>query len=166
MIDPVGISNLHLFRTGLARLLTWLPGQADTRVMAAEYNRQAAAELCHARDFAQLHYRLNGRTGEPFWDVMRKSAISPALAYKLQMYANLGRVTMYDFEPLDSTSWINLFDEHGVQPRHLNPIADSVGADELKQHAERVRSVMMEAVRRIPPHADYLSRVKASWAAN
>lgn len=166
VIDPVGTSNLHLLKTGIGRLLTLLPGAANTRLMAAEYNRQTAAELCHARDFAQLHYRLNGRRGEAFWDEMRKAAVPASLGYKLQMYANLGRVAMYDFEPLDETSWINLFDEQGVQPRQLHPIADGIGVDELKKHAERVRAVMMDALRKMPLHADYLSRVNAAYSKN
>lgn len=163
LIDPIGVSNLHLLRSGIRRLCTLLPGGADTEVMAAEFNRQSAAEISHARDFALLHYRLNGREGEPLWDAARKMAIPASLGYRLQLYANLGRVAMYDFEPLEDISWINLFDEHGVQPRQLHPVAAGVGIEELKAHAERVRSVMMMAVQEMPLHADYLSRVRAEY---
>ena len=165
LIDPVAISNLQLLRSGINRLASLLPGGADIRIVAHEYNRQSAAEYCHARDFALLHYRLNGRNGEALWDAARKMAVPASLGYKLQLYANLGRVAMYDFEPLEEISWINLLDEHGVRPLQLHPIAEGIGPDELKKHAERIRSVMMETVRKMPPHAEYLSRVNAAFAA-
>ena len=71
---------------------------------------------------------------------------------------------MYDFEPLEEINWINLFDEHGVQPLQINPLAEGFGVDELKKHADRVRSVMMQAVGKIPPHSEFLSRVNAAFA--
>ena len=62
-------------RSQISRLASLLPGGADESVMAAEFNRQTSAELCHARDFALMHYRLNGRDGEEFWDAARKISI-------------------------------------------------------------------------------------------
>ena len=159
VIDPVGLSNLHLLGSAVRRLVSLLPGSAARDVLAAEYNRQSAAELAHARDFALMHYRLNGRNGEPFWDQARRMAVPASAGYKLQLYANLGRVAMYDFEPLEEISWINLFDEHGVQPRQLHPIAEGVSLDELRKHADKVRTVMMGALRNMPLHADYLARL-------
>lgn len=164
LIDPVGVSNLQLLRSGISRLTSLLPGGADTVIVAAEFNRQTAAELNHARDFALMHYRLNGRDGEAFWDGARRTPVPASAGYKLQLYANLGRIAMYDFEPLEDISWINLFDEHGVQPGQLNPIAQGVDADELKKHAERVRAVMTEAVRQMPPHAEFLAHVNAAFS--
>lgn len=166
LIDPIGISNLQLLRSGISRLAALLPGGADEAVMAAEFNRQTSAELCHARDFALMHYRLNGRDGEELWDAARKISIPASAGYKLQLYSNLGRVAMYDFEPLEEINWINLFDEHGVQPLQINPLAEGFGVDELKKHADRVRSVMMQAVGKIPPHSEFLSRVNAAFASS
>lgn len=163
LIDPVGVTNLHLLQAGIDRLLRLLPGDASMDVVAAEYNRQTAAELTHARDFALLHYRLNGREGEPLWDQARKAAVPATLGYKLQLYANLGRVAMYDFEPIEEIAWINLFDEQGVQPRSLHPIAQGVGAEHLKEHAEKVRSALMNTLTGMPSHAEFLSRVKSQF---
>lgn len=164
LIDPVGVTNLHLLLSGIDRLLRLLPGEAAMDIVAAEYNRQTLAEHTHARDFALLHYRLNGRAGEPLWDRARETAVPATLGYKLQLYANLGRVAMYDFEPVEEIAWINLFDEQGVQPRRLHPIAQGVGTEHLKEHAEKVRSALVHTLTKMPSHEEFLSRVKSEFA--
>ena len=161
-IDPVGMSNLQLLRTAISRLLTLLPAGPDSATEAAEFNRQSGLLLDHARDFAMLHYKLNGRRGEAFWDACREMSIPESLQYRMRLYESRGRVVQYDEEPIRDASWINLFDEHDVRPRHYNPIADGTDTATLRQHADRVRAVMLEELGKMPTHADYLSRLGSS----
>jgi tryptophan halogenase len=161
-IDPVGISNLQLLRSSINRLLALLPSGPESKAEAAEFNRQSGLQLDHARDFAMLHYKLNGRRGEAFWDACRDMPIPDSLRYRIELYESRGRVVHYDEEPLADTSWINLFDEHGVRPRHANPIADGVDSSTLRKHVDRVRAVMLEELGKMPTHADYLSRLGSS----
>jgi tryptophan halogenase len=157
-IDPIGVSNLQLLRASIKRLLFLLPGSTDASAESAEFNRQSALQFNHARDFAMLHYKLNGRRGEAFWDACREMPIPDSLQYRIELYAGRGRVVQYDEEPVRDSSWINLFDEHGVRPRHYNPIADGFDNATLREHANRVRTVMLEELGKMPAHADYLSR--------
>ena len=69
---------------------------------------------------------------------------------------------LYDEEPFEEASWINLFDEQGVWPRHYNPIADGIRAGELKSFVEHVRAVMIAELGKMPTHADYLSGLTES----
>lgn len=165
LIDPVATSNLQLLRTGLDRLLRLLPGSSEFTVEAAEYNRQAALHLDNARDFAVLHYRLNGRTNEPFWDACRRRELPASLEYRMRLYESRGRVALYDEEPLEAESWIAVFDECGVRPRRYHPIADGFPRAHLEAHVERVRAIMIEALARMPSHGDYLSRLQPSKKA-
>jgi tryptophan halogenase len=160
LIDPVGISNLQLLMTGINHLLPLLPANRETAAVSTEYNRQMALQLDHARDFAILHYKLNGRRDEPFWDSCRMMPLPEELAYKLDLYQSRGRVALYDEEPLEETSWLNLFDEHGVNPREYSTIADGFGLEDLQKHLHRVRTVMMAALPKIPSHADYLAHIE------
>lgn len=159
LTDPVGVSNLQLLRFGINRLLQLLPASTTGEVEAAEYNRQSRALLNNVRDFTALHYALNGREGEPFWDTCRTIPLRDDLKYRIQLYENLGRVALYDEEPLEETSWIHLFDEQGVRPRRYSTIAAGMDSAGLKAHLERVRAVMIDCVGKMPLHADYLSRI-------
>ena len=163
-IEPLAVTHLDLLRRDVDRLLKLLPGDREARTEAAEYNRAAALLLDNARDFALLHYRLNGRRGEPFWDACRQAPLPPSLDYKLRLYESRGRVALYDEEPLEAESWIALFDECGVQPRRYNPLADGFPIADLEAHAERVRKIMLDALARMPSHGDYLARLGAASA--
>lgn len=162
LIDPVGITNLHLLRSAIGRLLRLLPGSRCPGAEAAEYNRQIALQLDHARDFAMLHYKLNGRRGESFWDACRAMPVPPSLDYKMRLFESRGRVAMYDEEPLEAASWINLFDEHGMRPRRYHPIADGFNAADLEAHVQRARDIMIDELGKMPLHSDYLSQLRAA----
>lgn len=159
LIDPVGITNLQLLRAGIDTLLHLLPAGADSRAEAGEFNRRFTALLDHARDFALAHYRLNGRHGEPFWDACRELPMPQTLDYKVRLYECRGRVPLYDEEPLEEDSWANLFDEHGLRPRAYSPIADGFRTTDLQSHVQLVRTVMLDAVKHMPTHADYLGNL-------
>jgi len=156
LIDPLAVTNLQQSRAGLNQLLQLLPGELPATCEAAEYNRRTAAQLDNARDFAILHYRLNNRPGEPFWDDCRSGALPDSLDYRVRLYRARGRVALYDEEPLDESSWISLLDEHGVAPRQYGAIADGLKTSVLEAHVRNVRRVMLDTVRNMPPHADYL----------
>jgi hypothetical protein len=66
---------------------------------------------------------------------------------------------------VDDASWINLFDEQGRRPRRYSPLADGFSAEELRAHLARVRKVMIDAVGRMPRHADYLAQVSDRYRA-
>jgi tryptophan halogenase len=156
IIDPLAASNLQLALSGIARLLRLLPGEGSATAIAAEYNRQSSAWLDQARDFAMLHYKLNGRHGEALWDACREMSIPDTLAYRLALYRSRGRIVMYDEEPYDESAWISLFDGMRVEPRHYSQAADGFETGEIDAHCRRVRQVLLDALRRMPAHAEFL----------
>lgn len=161
LIDPVGVTNLQLLRSAIERLMKLLPGGRLCKAEAAEYNRLTETQLDRARDFATLHYKLNGRAGEAFWDACRAMDVPSSLEYKMNLYRSRGRIAMYDEEPLEDVSWANLYDEHGVRPQSYSPIANGFAVAELKAYAERARAIMIDELGRMPRHGDYLARLKA-----
>lgn len=160
LVDPVGVSNLQLLGVGINRLLQLLPANRDTKAVRIEYNRQMTLQLDRTRDFAIMHYKLNGRHGEPFWDGCRAMPLPEELAYKLELYQSRGRIALYDEEPLDETAWLNLFDEHGVNPRGYSTMADGFKLEDLQKHLQRVRAVMMDTLPKMPLHADILAHLE------
>lgn len=161
-IDPVAVGDLHLLQNAIARLLELLPCDRGARVEAREYNRRTGMELDNARDYAIALYKTNGRRGDAFWDDRRAMHVPESLEYRMRLYASLGRVALYDEEPLEDASWISLFDEQGLRPRNHHPIADGFATADLEAHVARVRAIMLEELRKMPAHGDYLDRLKAA----
>ena len=158
-IDPVGSTNLTLLLRGITNLLQLLPGDPHSTVEADEFNRRMQTLCDRARDFAFLHYKLNGRKGEAFWDDCRNSEATEALDYMMDLYRSRGRIVLCDEEPFDESGWVNLFDEHGVTPEQDYRVADSVRMEVFAEHLERMRAAMIDELRRMPLHSDYLAEI-------
>jgi tryptophan 7-halogenase len=109
LIDPLASTQVSLAAKAIARLLTLFPHDRACRIEAAEYNRQTCEELDNARDFAILHYKANGRVGEPFWDSCRAMQVPDRLAHKIALYESIGRIALHDEESFETTDWISLY---------------------------------------------------------
>ncbi|MFS2110677.1 tryptophan halogenase family protein [Sphingomonas sp. Sphisp140] len=151
LVEPLHGWNLALLQNALTRLVALLPA-APGGSEPAEYNRLAASEADRVRDFAILHYKTNGRTGEPLWDQARAAPVPETLAHKLDLYASRGRLPVYDEELFDPEEWIAVLDGQGVRPRRHDALADAIPEPQLRAHAARIREVIVDAVRRMPHH--------------
>lgn len=162
IIDPLSSTQMHLVGTAIARLLKLFPHDRSAPVEAAEYNRQTIEELENARDFAILHYKCNGRTGEAFWDERRAMAIPERLAHKIALYESCGRVALHDEESFEAWDWISVFDALGIRPRSYDSMANGIPLDRIEAHLAQVRNVMLKAVGSLPTQHDYLQSRKAA----
>jgi tryptophan halogenase len=160
IIEPLAVSNLQLLRSGISRLLELLPADLHPEAERREYNRRSALELDNSLEFAAAMYKTNGRRGEAFWNERRMMPVPDKLDYRMRLYSSLGRVVQYDEEPLEDTSWISLFDEQGMRPKRYHPIARGFTTENLQAHITRARAIMIEELKKMPTHAEYLSRLK------
>lgn len=151
LVEPLHGWNLRLLQNALARLVDLLPAAPDGPE-PAEYNRLTASEADRVRDFAILHYKTNGRTGEALWDQARAAPVPEPLQRKLDLYESRGRVPLYDEELFEADDWIAVFDGQGIRPRRHDALADAIPEQQLLQHAGRIREVILDAVRSMPHH--------------
>lgn len=151
LVEPLHGWNLALLANALTRLIGLLPAAPDGPE-PAEYNRLTAAEADSVRDFAILHYKTNGRTGEALWDAARAMPVPDALRHKLDLHASRGRVPFGDEELFGAHDWIAALDGQGLRPRRYDAPADAIPEARLRDHAGRVRALILDAVRAMPHH--------------
>jgi tryptophan 7-halogenase len=151
LVEPLHGWNLALLQNALARLIGLLPA-APGGPEPAEYNRLTAEEADRLRDFAILHYKTNGRTGDPLWDAARTTPVPETLRHKLDLYESRGRVPLYDEELFEAEDWIAVLDGQGVRPRRHDALADAIPEEALAQHASHIRALILDAVRAMPHH--------------
>jgi tryptophan 7-halogenase len=158
IIDPIASTQLHLASSAILRLLRLFPHNRACRIEAAEYNRQTIEELENVRDFAILHYKANGRIGDPFWDSKRTIDVPARLAHKMDLYRSTGRLALHDEESFEASEWIALFDALGVRPNHYDAMADAIDRDDIANYLQQVRNAMLKAVATVPTHGEYLKQ--------
>ncbi|MEP9359737.1 tryptophan halogenase family protein [Sphingomonas sp. KR3-1] len=151
LVEPIHGWNLALLQDALSRLVGLLPAAPHGRE-PAEYNRLAAEAADRVRDFAILHYKANGRTGEALWDQARAAPVPEPLQHKLDLFASRGRVPLLDEELFGAADWIAVLDGQGIRPRRHDALADAIPEEALTQHFSRIRAVILDAVRAMPHH--------------
>jgi tryptophan 7-halogenase len=156
VIDPVASTSLHLLHQAVERLIIFFPHDRHAPIEAAEYNRQSIDEAEAARDYAILHYKMNGRIGDPFWDQCRAMAVPDRLAHKIALYESCGRVALHDGEVFEEADWISIYDSLGVQARCFDAQALGIPLPAVVKHFAKLREVMLAAIATLPSHADYV----------
>ncbi|MCC4603439.1 tryptophan halogenase family protein [Xanthomonas campestris] len=154
-LEPIESTNIHLIQRGIVRLLQTFP-QVIHPVDIAEYNRQAADEIAHIRDFVILHYHATDRRDTPFWRDCAAMDIPDSLRHRIALFQESGRVFHRGNELFAENSWVQVMLGQGITPRQHHPVADLMGDAELSQFLEGIRQRVDATVARLPPHADFL----------
>jgi tryptophan halogenase len=150
VLEPLDALHLHVIQLGLSRLIAFFPVEADALVEADAYNVDIAAHISNIRDFQIAHYKLNQRFGDPVWDSARDMNIPESLAYKLNLFAQRGRVALYDHESFEIENWNAIFVGHGVMPRTYDPLADALPREEQIVKFKGMLHFIAEEVRTMP----------------
>jgi tryptophan halogenase len=150
VLEPLDAVHLHVIQVGLSHLISLFPVDADDLREAGVYNANFTAHVANIRDFQLTHYKLNQRFDEPMWDRARAMNIPDSLAYKLKLFAQRGRVALYDHESFEIENWNAIFIGHGVEPRAYDPLADALPREEQIAKFKGMLHFIAEEVRTMP----------------
>jgi tryptophan 7-halogenase len=157
-VEPLESTSIHMIQKGLTHLLNFFPDRDCAAVMADEYNRLAIGEYDRIRDFIILHYKATQRRGQPLWDYCGNMDIPEALAYKLAMFRNSGRVVKYAGDLFAAPNWVAVFMGQEVWPQHYDPLVDQRDVADVRANLERIRNSIRRAAEAAPRHDEYLAQ--------
>jgi len=154
-LEPLESTNIHLIQRSVIRLLQTFP-QSIVQADIDEFNRQAAAEITHIRDFVVLHYHVTDRRDTPYWRACAELDIPASLRHRIELFRETGRVFRDGNELFAENSWIQVMLGQGITPRRYHPAADLMNDAEMTAFLERIRMPIEKTVQRLPMHAAYL----------
>jgi tryptophan halogenase len=137
------------------RLLQTFP-QTIVQADIDEFNRQAAAEITHIRDFVILHYHVTDRRDTPYWRACADMQVPDSLRHRIELFRETARVFRDGNELFAENSWIQVMLGQGILPLRHHPVADSMSDAEITALLERIRGPIENTVQRLPMHAAYL----------
>jgi len=115
-------------------------------------------EFDRVRDFLILHYHATQRDDTPFWDYVRTMKIPASLQEKLALFKERGRVIKYDNGLFLTPSWIAVYIGQGIIPRDYDWRVDQLKSDDVKQHLQQMRRLMIQTTEKMQDHETYISK--------
>jgi len=156
-MEPLESTSIHLVQSGLSRLIGLFPDRGFARPEIDEYNRQSRFEFERIRDFLILHYYANSRDGE-FWASRRHLEIPDTLRAKIGLFRSSGRIFRDNDELFKDVSWLQVFLGQGIEPESHHPFAEHLSASQLDGFLGDIRTIIGNAVDRLPSQREWLDR--------
>jgi tryptophan halogenase len=170
-LEPLESTSIYLVQRGLQYLLGSFPQSVPNTTLADNVNRRNREHWSHIRDFIVLHYKLNRREGEPFWDECRHMSIPASLTDTIELFRETGRFRHESTEFFRASSWLALFAGFGILPRYYHPSVDDVPEDDIVRELANMAAGITRAVASAPTHEQFIrancpSNLQAQVAAN
>ncbi|MEP6886098.1 MAG: tryptophan halogenase family protein [Gammaproteobacteria bacterium] len=157
-VEPLESTAIHLIQANIQRLILLFPHHGDCAHRRAQFNQAAEAEYEFVRDFIILHYHLNNRVGERFWDDCRHMSVPDSLTHKIEVFRETGGIfpTIQDLFHL--TSWLQVMWGQGVRPRAAHPFVQAVAPLDRAEYLKNIRELLAHAAGTLPRHEEFIAR--------
>jgi tryptophan halogenase len=164
-MEPLESTSIYLVQRGLQYLLGSFPQAVPNPALRENVNRRNRAHWEHIRDFIVLHYKLNRREGEPFWDECRHMSIPDSLTETITLFRETGRFGAEAIEFFRASSWLAMFAGLGVLPNYYSPAVDDIPEAELLRELENMAAGIAATTSGAPSHLDFIRANCASPAS-
>lgn len=155
-LEPLESTSLHLVQSTIQRLVQHFPDRRFSTANIDAFNRGAAAEVEHIRDFLILHYHLTERTDGALWRHTRAMAIPDSLDHRLALFRDRGQLQLGADELFTATSWIAVMLGQGVQPEACMPTMVLQDKTVLQTSFSRLAAHLAAIADTLPDHETYL----------
>lgn len=158
-IEPLESTSISLIQTGIEKVLKFFPSldfEANSVNKANDWNEKEYSRL---RDFIILHYKLNQRGDNNFWENVAQMDVPELLALKMRSFKEDGTLLNFELETFLDASWQSMYNGFNYTPLDSK---FQLNAQQCDGYANTLRS-MQGAIRRgvefAPTHADFLKTI-------
>ncbi len=164
-VEPLESTSIHLIMIAVTRLMQLFPFDGEMDALAARFNDLSKRELEGIRDFIVLHYHLNQRTGEPFWDRCRNMDIPDSLAARIALFKESATAFQASDELFRVDSWVQVMLGQGLEPEGHHALGQMIGADKLCGSLESLAAQFKQVAAALPLHQAFLDHYSPQPAA-
>jgi tryptophan halogenase len=155
-LEPLESTSIYLVQRGLQYLLGSFPQAVPNPALQENVNRRNRAHWDHIRDFLVLHYKLNRREGDPFWDECRNMNVPDTLTETIDLFRETGRLRQESTEYFRASSWLSMFAGFGILPRYYSPLVDDVPEAQVIRELGNMAQGIANAVAIAPTHDEFI----------
>jgi tryptophan halogenase len=122
-----------------------------------EYNTKMRSEAEHIRDFIVLHYALNERHGDPFWDHCRNMDLPDSLKHRMELFERSARVFKPQDDVFAENSWVQVMMGQGLTPEGYHNIAQAMSSEQMTAFLKGIQHEVAQTVAKLPQHGAFVS---------
>ncbi|WP_443749240.1 tryptophan halogenase family protein [Asticcacaulis solisilvae] len=163
-LEPLESTSIHLVQSGAFKFLALFPRHGINPHIVDEYNRQVELDYENIKDFIIAHYKVTERDDTPFWRHVQQMSIPDSLQARFDVFRATSQTLAREPELFREVSWVAILTGQGMIPEDYHPAADALDDDDLRLQLGRWRSAVLERVKPLPLHEDYIRRNCASEA--
>ena len=163
-MEPLESTSLHLIQTAISRFMKFIPSSSDEDQGRETFNRQIALEWEQIRDFLILHYAVNQRVGEPFWDECRSMSLPDTLVARMRLWEQSGVVVKEEGELFTEEGWTQVMVGQGLEPKSHTPLTAGIDANELGGFLASLAKAYRQRAETLPTHEQWISHVMSGKA--
>ena len=155
-IEPLESTSIHFIQNGIMWLLMMFPDFNIEESTVREYNTKMRSEAEHIRDFIVLHYTLNERHGDPFWDHCRHMELPESLKHRIELFERSARIFKPQDDVFAENSWVQVMMGQGIVPQHYHNIAQSLSNQQMEAFLTGIQRKVADTVDKLPAHGAFV----------
>ena len=156
-IEPLESTSIHFIQNGIMWLLLMFPDLSIEESTVREYNTKMRSEAEHIRDFIVLHYALNERHGDPFWDHCRNMELPDSLKHRMELFKRSARVFKPQDDVFAENSWVQVMMGQGLTPQGYHNIAQAMSSEQMTAFLKGIQHEVAQTVAKLPQHGAFVN---------
>ena len=164
-IEPLESTSIHLFMTGITRLLQLFPFDGISPALVNEYNQQTRREVEKIRDFVMLHYHVTQRNDSSFWRHCQQMDVPESLADKVGLFKESARIFREEGDLFRPDSWAQVMIGQGIVPEGYHHLGEAMSDEQLQQFFTGMNESLKKRVSTLPQHQEFLNQYCRAEAA-
>ena len=158
-LEPLESTGIFFIHKAVELLAQHFPDKTFNEVTVAAYNKRVASLYEEVRDFIVLHYLLNRRDDQAFWQDSRSIEVPSSLAAKIDLYDEMGLLDPVRDTLFREGSYYSIFTGGGRLPRRLIPQSYLPEQDRVSAILEKVREQNKSLAGALPTHQALMEHV-------
>lgn len=155
-MEPLESTSIYMIQESINVLIDNFPNKNWPSELIDETNKILRVRQEGLRDFLILHYYLNQRFGEKFWDDCRAMSIPDSLAHKIKVFKHAAQVPLEHLDFFRTNSWLAMFGGFGVTPDYYHPLVDNFDENLVAQELRNIAEGITNAVQKLPSHKAFI----------
>lgn len=157
-LEPLESTSIYMIHESINLLIDNFPNKYWQPQLITETNKVLRIRQEKLRDFIILHYYLNERHGEKFWDDCRTMSIPDTLAQQIELFQNTAQVSVSHLDFFRTNSWLAMFAGFNRIPDYYHPFVDNFDEALVEKEFITIASGITNAIAGLPSHKQFIQK--------